>query len=154
MIPFYGYTHSSLYLLGLRDLIINQLLFLISHLGLIAINYAYTKTKVSLLGCFMFTFKIFLAIPILGGMSMSEIHITFILGLIFVGGSSFLQVYFFCYVLCKKDDHKQQSSTFKEEVPYYENQPNYTQLEQQNVAYTGETPIPQNYQPPCSTTGN
>ena len=96
------YTLIIILALGLRDLIINQLFFLISHLGLIAINYAYTKTKVSLLGCFMFTFKIFLAIPILGGMSMSEIHITFILGLIFVGGSSFLQVYFFLLRLMQK----------------------------------------------------
>ena len=102
----------------------------------------------------MFMWKITLIAPIVGGMEESKHHITCILGLVFVGVSYFLQVYFICYVSRKKDEHKQQNSTFKEEIPYYANQPNYTQLEQQTVAYPGETPIPQDYQPPCSTAGN
>ena len=103
---------------------------------------------------FIFMFKLFiLGVPLATEMSMGENHITLKLGLIFFGIGQILQMYFSCYVLCKLNDHKQQNSTFKEKVPYYANQPNYTQFTPQNIAYP-EQKLPQQqyyYQPPQGT---
>ena len=150
------YILIILLVLELHDLALGQLFLVVWLLLATFANYSHKKTPVKSFGYIMLFWRIGLVMILIPGMTMSEYHIPFILGIVFFVVSQILQMYFSSYVLRKIDDHKQQISNFKEEVPYYANQPNYTPLEQQNVAYSGETPTPtpQNYQPPCSTTSN